>query len=92
MVERCPRCGYKFEREEGFFLGAYVINIGVTQVAVVIYIAVAIIATLPHPPPGQLVAGGLAVALLTPFLAYPFTKTIWTACDLIMHPEYLTDP
>jgi hypothetical protein len=91
MVERCPRCNYRFEREEGFFLGAYVINVGITQLAVVIYIAAAIIATLPHPPPGPLVAGGIAVAFLVPFVAYPFTKTIWTAFDLMMHPEFQAD-
>ena len=31
MKERCPGCGYLFEREEGFFLGAYVINLGIAQ-------------------------------------------------------------
>ena len=31
MAERCPRCGMRFEREEGFFLGAYVVNFAVTE-------------------------------------------------------------
>ena len=91
MVERCPRCDYKFEREEGFFLGAYVISLGVTQLAVVAYIAVAIVATLPDPPLLVLSVGGAAVAVLTPLLAYPFSKTLWTAIDLAMHPAHLHD-
>ena len=27
MVPCCPRCGYRYEREEGFFLGVYVMNV-----------------------------------------------------------------
>jgi hypothetical protein len=89
MVERCPRCDYTFEREEGFFLGAYVINIGISQLTAVLFIAVAIIVTLPDPPVGKLVIIGVAVVAVTPFVVYPFTKTIWTAFDMIMHPDCL---
>ena len=89
MVERCPRCDYAFEREEGFFLGAYVINIGVSQLVAVAFIAVGIISTLPDPPVGKLIVIGLLVVVATPFVFYPFSKTIWTACDMIMHPECL---
>jgi hypothetical protein len=32
------------------------------------------------------------VAVGTPVLAYPFAKTIWTAFDLIMHPEFRQTP
>ena len=88
MVERCPRCDYRFEREEGFFLGAYVINLAITQLALLAFIAGGIIATLPDPPAGRLVLIGIVVAVGTPLLAYPFSKTIWTAIDLIMHPEF----
>ena len=33
MAERCPSCGYRFEREEGFFLGAYVMNLVIARVS-----------------------------------------------------------
>ena len=89
MVERCPRCGYKFEREEGFFLGAYVVNIGFSQLVAVAFIAVSIIATLPDPPVGKLIVVGLLVVVAAPFLYYPFSKTVWTAFDMIMHPDCL---
>jgi len=90
MVEDCPRCGYHFEREEGFFLGAYVMNLGATQVAVVIYIGLSVVLTLPEPPLAPLAVGGAVVALMVPVLAYPFSKTLWTAIDLIMHPAHLS--
>ena len=89
MVERCPRCDYEFEREEGFFLGAYVVNIGFSQLVAVGFIAVSIIATLPDPPVGQLIVIGLVVVVAAPFLYYPFSKTVWTAFDMIMHPDCL---
>jgi hypothetical protein len=89
MVEHCPRCGYKFEREEGFFLGAYVINIGISQLAAIAFIAVSVITTLPDPPVGKLIVIGVLVVSVTPFVVYPFSKTIWTAFDMIMHPDCL---
>ncbi len=92
MVEDCPRCGYHFEREEGFFLGAYVMNLGATQVAVVIYIGLSVVLTLPSPPLLALALGGAAVALAVPLLAYPFAKTLWTAIDMVMHPDHLVGP
>src|SRR4051812_6796826 len=27
LKEECPRCHYRFEREEGYFLGAYALNL-----------------------------------------------------------------
>jgi hypothetical protein len=39
MYERCPACGLKFEREEGYFLGAmyisYALSLGVIAVIAV---------------------------------------------------------
>ena len=90
MVGDCPRCGYHFEREEGFFLGAYVMNLGATQVAVVIYIGLSVVLTLPEPPLARLAVGGAVVALAVPLFAYPFSKTLWTAIDLIMHPAHMS--
>jgi hypothetical protein len=55
----------------------------------VAFIAISIIATLPDPPVGRLIVIGLAVVLATPFVFYPFSKTIWTAFDMIMHPDCL---
>ena len=87
MVDRCPRCGYLYDREEGFFLGAFVINFGMTQLALAIYLVIAFMVTLPDPPvvPMILLAG--VVAVVVPIVFYPFSKTVWTAIDLIMHPE-----
>src|ERR687890_1074013 len=31
LRERCPRCGVRFEREEGYFLGGYALNLIVAE-------------------------------------------------------------
>lgn len=84
MVDDCPRCGYHFEREEGFFLGAIVVSVIVTELVIVAVIAVGFALTLPDAPVGALAIGGGVLAGLTPLVIYPFSKTIWTAVDLIM--------
>ena len=84
----CPGCSYKFEREEGFFLGAYVINLGISELGVVA-VVVALIVREAQGRAGSLVPwllGAAALQLVLPVLFYPFSKTIWAAFDLIMRP------
>jgi hypothetical protein len=88
MVDRCPRCGYTFEREEGFFLGAFVINFGVTiaGLALIMGVLIAVLATNGSHREIVVVAVLAALeALVVPIVFYPFSKTLWTAIDLIMH-------
>ncbi len=95
MKERCPRCGYRFEREEGFFLGAYVINLAVTQGLLLLLAVVPLIVLLDRSPDQSLapvIAGGLAAALAGPLAFYPFSKTVWTAIDLILRPVNAPEP
>ena len=86
MKPRCPRCGMCFEREEGFFLGAFVVNFGVMLITLAVFIGVGVAVTLPDPPPGKLALGGMAVGVLVPILFYPMSRTFWSAIDLIMKP------
>ncbi|MBW3614826.1 MAG: DUF983 domain-containing protein [Actinobacteria bacterium] len=86
MVDRCPRCGMAFEREEGFFLGAFVVNFGLILVLLAVYIGVGVALTLPDPPPGKLAVGGMVLATLVPVAFYPFSRTFWSAIDLWMKP------
>lgn len=83
MRERCPTCDLKFEREEGAFLGAFVVNFGFILLVVAAYIAITI-ATISDPDPVMLAAVGVALTVVVPILFYPFSRTIWTAIDLMM--------
>lgn len=95
MAARCPRCGYRFEREEGFFLGAYVMNLVIAQALVVLLAIVPAIVLLARDPGAGLLpvfAGGMVGAVLAPVVFYPFSKTLWVAFELIMRPAGAVEP
>ncbi|MET0894903.1 MAG: DUF983 domain-containing protein, partial [Acidimicrobiia bacterium] len=87
MVERCPGCDLKFEREHGYFAGALAINIGVTSAVFIVVFAVAIALTAPNIPVGLLLAILVPLMIIVPVVGYPFSKTIWVAVDraLLQH-------
>jgi hypothetical protein len=95
MKERCPRCGYRFEREEGFFLGAYVINLAIAQGMVILLAVVPLIARLASDPDASIrpfIVGGIVGAVVAPIICYPWSKTIWTAFDLMLRPVGVEEP
>jgi uncharacterized protein (DUF983 family) len=95
MRERCPGCGWRFEREEGFFLGAYVINLAIAQGLVIVLAVVPCIVLLANNPDASIVpilAAGLVGAVVAPVVFYPFSKTIWAAFDLILRPARAREP
>lgn len=75
-----------FEREEGFFLGAFVVNFGVMLISLALFIAVAVAVTLPDPDSVKLAGGGVLVGIIVPIFFYPMSRTFWSAIDLIMKP------
>jgi hypothetical protein len=95
MKERCPGCGYRFEREEGFFLGAYVINLAIAQGLVILLAIVPLIVRMAGDPDAAVwpfIAGGIVGAVVGPMVFYPWSKTIWTAFDLMLRPPSATEP
>ena len=88
MVERCPTCGYLFEREPGFFVGAYLINLAVAEGFLFVLLMVFIVWKNTHPETGVVVpiAVGLVGAVGLPIGFYPYSRTIWSAIDLAMTP------
>ena len=95
MKERCPRCGYRFEREEGFFLGAYVINLAFAQGMVILLAVVPLIVRLADDPDASILpfaVGGFLGAVVGPMIFYPWSKTVWTAFDLILRPVAAREP
>jgi uncharacterized membrane protein YagU involved in acid resistance len=74
------------QREDGFDVGALIVNIIVTFAAIVVTVGVAIVATYPDLPIGPTMAAGLVVALAVPVVMLPISHTVWAALDLTMHP------
>ncbi|MGH9023438.1 MAG: hypothetical protein ACRDV9_10130, partial [Acidimicrobiia bacterium] len=87
MVKVCPGCGYAFEGrpEEGFFLGAYTMNLIATlgTLFLVVFAYIALLATgrddeLFWP----MLVVGASVSVLVPVVFHPFSKTLWVAIEL----------
>jgi uncharacterized protein (DUF983 family) len=91
LLSNCPRCGFRFEREEGYWTGAMIVNIGACELWFAILFVAVIVATLPDIAWVPL----LGVALLTngvlPVVFYPWSKTIWMALDVYLHRDSQDD-
>ncbi len=85
MREWCPTCGFRFEREPGYFVGAMTINTAVTVVAILGTLAAGWWITWPDVAYGPLMAILLVIGGLTPVIFYPWSKTVWTAIELSYH-------
>lgn len=82
----CPTCDYSLEREEGYWVGAMIVNLGVAQTAFFAFFIGGIVLGWPDPPWTLLLVGGLAIMALLPIVFYPLSKTIWAGIDLAAHP------
>ena len=75
----CPACGTIFQREEGFFVGAIMLNVVTTEAAVM---AAAGLCLLLLPGDGAALLGLVfAVALLFPVAFYHHAWSLWLAGD-----------
>jgi uncharacterized protein (DUF983 family) len=93
MAERCPGCGYKFEREEGFWFGAYNINLCMT-LALLFFVFIWLIARQDSNAGASIVPPllvGLFVCIPFPLIFYPVSKTLWAAIDLATSPLELRE-
>ena len=88
MKERCPTCGYLFEREPGFFVGAYLINFAIAEGFLFLVVMGYVFWKAQHPDAGVVlpVALGVLIGIVGPIVFYPFSRTIWSAFDLLMTP------
>jgi uncharacterized protein (DUF983 family) len=81
--EECPRCGWRFMREEGYFTGAMAINLVVTELVLCALAIGLIVAGLPIPLD---IVIGIGVALLISLGGWPYSQSLWVVCDLMLHP------
>jgi uncharacterized protein (DUF983 family) len=93
MRDRCPSCGYLFEREPGFFVGAYLINFAIAEGFLFVLLMGFMLWKNAHPETGLVVpiAVGVAIGIVAPIVFYPFARTIWSAIDLAMTPLELPE-
>ncbi len=81
MVEDCPSCGLRFEREPGYFAGALAINIiAVGGLFAIVFVAL-LVATVPDVPVVELLIVLVPIMAFGPIVFYPFSKTLWVSVD-----------
>jgi uncharacterized protein (DUF983 family) len=91
LIERCPNCDLRFEREQGGFLGAMTVNFLVAVVAWVALFVAVLVFTVPDVPVGPLLVASVVVLVLMPLWFYPRSKTLWAAIEFLVarsEPEY----
>ncbi len=86
MAPQCPRCGFTFERAEGAWTASLGINTVVSSVCVFGLLLGVFLFTYPDVPIAGLLVGTLTVAVVVPVAFFPYSKTIWLAIDLGVHP------
>jgi uncharacterized protein (DUF983 family) len=88
MKERCPTCGYKIARDEGFWLGGYTMNVVIGEGLLGLHLLVFAgwILNNPDKPIRTWVYVAIVLAVVPPVLFFKFSRTIWMAMDLLIHP------
>ena len=86
MAERCPRCGFVFERQEGHFIGAVGINTVVTAVAITGSLIVGLVLSSPDLAVVPILVVTLSIAIFLPIVFHPASRMLWTAIHLMMQP------
>jgi uncharacterized protein (DUF983 family) len=81
MVASCPRCGLQFERDEGYWSGALVMNFVLTGTVFAVVFVALVAVTAPNVPVATLLAVLVPITVLGPVLGYPISKTLWVAVD-----------
>lgn len=86
LHRHCPHCQAVLEREEGYFLGAMLLNFIVAEFVVVGLGVYLVLATWPNVPWGFLqFAAPIGIGLM-PVLFFPWSRTLWLALDWSSRP------
>jgi uncharacterized protein (DUF983 family) len=91
LRDRCPSCRLEFAHEEGYWVGALIMNTAFAIAAFAATFALGLILTWPDVPWAWLTVICVAVNIVVPIVSYPYSKTIWMAVDGVMNPWHL-DP
>jgi uncharacterized protein (DUF983 family) len=87
LRKRCPECGLWLERGEGdYYLGAYMVALIFIETLFAVGFVLVLVITWPDPPWDAIQYGGVVVLAAGAIIAYPFSKTIWLAIDLMFRP------
>jgi uncharacterized protein (DUF983 family) len=84
MFDHCPNCDLKFEREQGYFIGAMYINYAATvAIAVPGYLLLDVFASLTI---NQQLALWVPFAVIFPLLFFHHARSLWLVLDHFFNP------
>lgn len=86
LLPRCRRCGYRYERQPGFSLGAVTVNTIVTFGLLAAVLVIGVIVSYPDVAAVPILVVSLPIAVVVPAIFYPVSYTVWAAIDLAMRP------
>jgi hypothetical protein len=86
MKDNCDQCGLRFEREEGYWVGALIINTTVTFGSFLVMFVGGILITWPEVPWTALGLITIAANGVIPVAFYPVSKSLWLALEMGWHP------
>ena len=89
MQETCPTCGLALAA--GNRAGAYILNLVAAELTAVLILVAIVVRSLPVPPWSLLAWLVPLLALIAPMLFYPFSKMVFVAIDLALHPDARPD-
>lgn len=86
MREHCHQCGLEFEREDGYWVGAVIVNTTVTFATFVGLFVLLVVATWPDVPWGTVMGVSVVANVAIPVAFYPVSKSVWLALEMYWHP------
>jgi uncharacterized protein (DUF983 family) len=86
LVDECPKCTLRYEREAGYWLGAILFNTAATIGLFGLGMVIWAVATWPEPPFDAMLVTCIAFNLIAPIGFYPYSKTLWVAVEITAHP------
>ncbi len=86
MHQRCPECGLKFEREQGYFLGAMYFSYAIGIVAISL-LALVVWALASWDLPASVAAGFLLFLPAAPVVTF-FSRILWIYFDQSIDPDW----
>ncbi len=90
LKNQCPSCGSIFEPEDGYMLGSYVVNLGVTALIGVVFVFGVVFGTDFSEVQLQIASVVLVVGF--PLFFYGYAQLIWICIDLLFNSTKKFDP
>jgi uncharacterized protein (DUF983 family) len=83
MPEACALCGLRFERAQGYWVGAIYVNYAVTTVIAV----TGFLLTWRHIPMGVELSVWCMFVVLFPLWFFRWSRSVWLGVESLLNPE-----